>query len=444
MGANKTLTCLEALEQGFSFVKTCSGCDYYSMNHKINLIAMKKPRSELSRYWQCCAPHKYGELTSSYAMKTPYRPPNDSKYNVLVASDRGVNPSSTKRVRLFTPSSSGNDRDEIMPNRALESYLLGAEKERAVAECAVAKAERDKAVVERDSAIEARDAAKAERDMAIREMHEAIAARDRAFTESNAAKAERDLANNTVAELRDAMLRLQNQVDDGVNNCQHLIQEKATNQSSLRAMHLRQTELSNRVAYLESVYRDKSTLLVSQKANKNKLALIQKFARLLSPDAEKKRQLCIIFDELYDKKKYFKKYVRNRLKEEMRGLIRLETCREIKKHFAPWRILEVMDCSQQSLNQVSKYVICYELFCKILLTRLPSFYRNAIKLYIVFRKRSRSGQKSYLKLNAFDRRRSNLIITLPTSFPLSIHQITKQVGLTTVTFLITCWQRMGC
>ncbi len=71
------------------------------------------------------------------------------------------------------------------------------------------------------------------------------------------------------------MLSLQNQVEDGVDKYQHLIEERATNQSSILAMRTRQTELANRVAYLESVYRDKSTLLVSQKANKNKLLLIQ-------------------------------------------------------------------------------------------------------------------------------------------------------------------------
>ncbi len=108
VGANRTLTCLEAIEQGFQFIKSCSGCDYYSMNHKINLIAMKKPRSELSRYWQCSTPHKYGELTTSSEMKTPYWPPFESKYSILVGSDWGANASSPKRVRLFTPSSSGN------------------------------------------------------------------------------------------------------------------------------------------------------------------------------------------------------------------------------------------------------------------------------------------------------------------------------------------------
>ncbi len=359
------------------------------MNHKINLIAMIKPRSELSRYWQCSTPHKYGEFTTSSEMKTPYRPPFESKYSILVGSDWGANASSPKRVRLFTPSSSGNNSVASMPNHALQNYLVGAERDRAVSESDRAKVERDKAVAERDRAIEERDKAVAECDRAIEERDKAVAERDRAIEErdkavaerdraleerdravadmnealeqavleSDAAKAELDFANNKVADLRDSVSRLQNQFEDGViDKYQHLVEERATNQTSILAMHTRQTELANRVAYLESLYRDKSTLLVSQKANKNKVLLIRKFAKLLSPEADPKQQLCVIFDELYDKKKYFKKHARKRLKEKLRGIIRLETCREIKKLYAPWRILEVMDCSQQSLNQVG---VCF-------------------------------------------------------------------------------------
>ncbi len=89
------------------------------------------------------------------------------------------------------------------------------------------------------------------------------------------------------------------------------------------------------------------------------------------------------------KRSIFKKHVHNRLKEQLRGLIRLETCREIKKFYAPWRFLEViMDCSQQSLNQVSIFFICYTQFIFYFTSIAPCFYRNAIKLYIAFRKLS--------------------------------------------------------
>jgi hypothetical protein len=131
------------------------------------------------------------------------------------------------------------------------------------------------------------------------------------------------------------------------------------------------------VAYLEAVSRNKSTLSVSQKKNKNKLVLIQKFAKLLSPEADKKEQVSILFDELYEKRKYFKKYIHSRLNDELRGLIRIENWREIKKLYAPWRILEVMDCSDQSLNQVSITIICY-VFCEIL-SFAHSFFQESYK-----------------------------------------------------------------
>jgi hypothetical protein len=134
------------------------------------------------------------------------------------------------------------------------------------------------------------------------------------------------------------------------------------------------------VAYLEAVSRNKSTLSVSQKKNKNKLVLIQKFAKLLSPEADKKEQVSILFDELYEKRKYFKKYIHSRLNDELRGLIRIENWREIKKLYALWRILEVMGCSDQSLNQVSINIIYY-VFCEIL-SFAHSFFSGIIQSII--------------------------------------------------------------
>ncbi len=119
-------------------------------------------------------------------------------------------------------------------------------------------------------------------------------------------------------------------------------------------MQARQVQSSQRVAYLEAANRNAMMLRVSQKVIKDKVKLIQKFAYLLSPEIDNRlHQVTEIFDVLFEKRKHFKKYVRAKLRVELRDIIRLETCREIKKFYAPWRILEVMDCSQQSLNQVS-------------------------------------------------------------------------------------------
>ncbi len=42
---------------------------------------------------------------------------------------------------------------------------------------------------------------------------------------------------------------------------------------------------------------------------------------------------------------------------DVEAKIKMETCQDLKKLFAPWRILEVMDLSQQSLNQVKFIVV---------------------------------------------------------------------------------------
>ena len=91
------MTCLEAGEEGFSFVKLCSGCDYYLQNRPLNAIAMKKCRSSLSKYWQCTTPHSFGQLTSS----DPYPAVKRNKYNSYLLIDRGSNnggQSSSKKV----------------------------------------------------------------------------------------------------------------------------------------------------------------------------------------------------------------------------------------------------------------------------------------------------------------------------------------------------------
>jgi hypothetical protein len=40
-GANRVVTCLEAQDMGFEFVKTCSRCDYYVQNRLLNAKALK-------------------------------------------------------------------------------------------------------------------------------------------------------------------------------------------------------------------------------------------------------------------------------------------------------------------------------------------------------------------------------------------------------------------
>jgi hypothetical protein len=89
---------------------------------------------------------------------------------------------------------------------------------------------------------------------------------------------------------------------------------------------------------------------MSRNPRKDKLKVILRFAQLLSPEIDTTAEkVNATFDVLYDKRKHFQKYVRAKLKEELQSMIRMETCREIKKLYAPWHVLDIMDCSQQSL-----------------------------------------------------------------------------------------------
>ncbi len=187
-----------------------------------------------------------------------------------------------------------------------------------------------------------------ERDTAIADCDRAVNERDIAIADHDEAKSDRDIA---YAEWDRVISELNRDVSERDVDVFHA---RSSAHSIIKEMQARQVQLSQRVAYLEATNRNTTMLRVSQKPNKDKVKLIQKFAHLLSPELDNKmQQMNEIFDVLFEKRKYFKKYVRAKLKVELRDIIRLETCREIKKIYAPWRILEVMGCSQQSLDQVS-------------------------------------------------------------------------------------------
>jgi len=94
-GDSRMFTCLKATELVFLFVSTCSKCDYYLQNQALNMKAQTRPRSELSKMWQCTARHKVGDLYSSQSANTPYRPTNVTMLNSYICSDRSSSRSSS-------------------------------------------------------------------------------------------------------------------------------------------------------------------------------------------------------------------------------------------------------------------------------------------------------------------------------------------------------------
>ncbi len=129
---------------GFYFFSTCSKCDYYLQNQAWNMKAQTRPRSELSKMWQCTARHKVGDLYSSQSANTPYRPTNVTMLNSYICSDRSSSRSSSssknKRERLFqacSPDVEENNNNNVEPTtlsqQTVDMQLLIAEHDRAVA-----------------------------------------------------------------------------------------------------------------------------------------------------------------------------------------------------------------------------------------------------------------------------------------------------------------------
>jgi hypothetical protein len=71
--SNAVVSCLEALEMGYDFVKTCSRCDYYAQNKALNMKALTLPWKELSKLWQCTSKHNVGELFHAKCGGTPHQ-----------------------------------------------------------------------------------------------------------------------------------------------------------------------------------------------------------------------------------------------------------------------------------------------------------------------------------------------------------------------------------
>jgi hypothetical protein len=389
-GDNRTVTCLEAAELGFAFVKTCSKCDYYLQNRALNMKALSMPRSELSKMWQCTSLHRVGDLNSSEAFKTPYQEVRITSYNSYIVRDRSSG-SSPKRVRLFesvtqsaiTNSSDvqENNNNSILGNGIGQTGAFGPV-QRALIERDEAHRERNEAHHERDEARRARDEAFRERDLAYHEKREmrrqrdiVILERDAAVIDRNSARskmesaiAERDAADISCAEkqsLLDKALASLSSLTDEIgrwkNSCQKLQEENKqlldtleTRNTTIALYAQHQSQLNNRVLALEHNQAGyASNRYVMVRPNGPKIKYIQNFAAALFPETNKKERLKVLFDLLYENRKSFRAHVNRSMKPILLPLVKQDICKEIRKFYAPWKILEVLDGSKQSLNQVS-------------------------------------------------------------------------------------------
>jgi hypothetical protein len=327
---------------GFDFVKTCSRCDYYLQNRALNMKALKLPRSELSSMWQCTGRHQLSELITHSGQKTPYRPAPITKQNSYICSSHETNNSASgKRVRLFadTPQSEQQrtaHAPSLVPSPApspvpmlLQSVLYELNK------------------------------CQQERDEARAELHSLQNRFEQLLTELDEMRADAEKARtdhmNVVNNLQSEIQVLRARCNDLVDKNELLTHNNNEYQQSLVDCQKRVASLVGRVAAIEKQQdslRSKQPLVVGRSAP---LKYIQQFVKALFPDLRVKNGLNELFLLLYTNKKPFRLHVNKKVRESILPLIQMDVCRQIRKHYTPWRFLEVLDCSKQSLNQVTAF-----------------------------------------------------------------------------------------
>ena len=370
--ANQMVTCLEARDSGYDFVTTCSRCDYYLQNKALNQKALHLPRSQLSKMWQCTSLHRLGDLYHSSCMGTDYRPTMPNKSNSFICLDRSsASKPGPKRVRLFSPEpGEGPSRGDVAEveqsppdsgtladlSIALEcqtlkerNAILVQERDRALGERDEANRNRAEAVKERDAAIKQRDKAVIERDAANAGRYRATMDRDSAL--SNADKVTRAM---DVLKARIATLEIQLEESKVTRNLEEKVretleQEKQDSSQLIASLAENVSRLQSRVSALETQSSRSSTVTVNYG---NSMRYITLFTAKLFPDLVQKERENELFNVLYMNKKSFRKHVSTFMKDKLLPELKVEVCKEIKKYYAAWKFLAVMDGSNQSLNQV--------------------------------------------------------------------------------------------
>jgi hypothetical protein len=342
---------------GYCFVNTCSRCDYYLQNRNLNNKALTLPWLQLSKLWQCTSLHKVGDLYHSQCTQTPYQPILPKKSNSFICSDRSSS-SGSKRVRLFeaaTPNANAENKSPLPSAQSLN--LRNKQVQQDSVAVTVAKSERDMALAERDTAFAERDAAFVERDIAYSkadsakvECYKAMVERDHALNDRDVAMQQSKSQAEKIDDLENAIEALQWKLDEKVEENKLLLENKERTDALLMVYSENLTRLNGRVAALEVLQSRSSNMTVGTRGRP--LQYITRFASKLFPELNKKQQLTSIFDVLYSNKKSFRAYAKTQIQEDLLPEMRMKLCIDIQKQFAAWKFLAVLDCSNQSLNQV--------------------------------------------------------------------------------------------
>jgi len=308
-------------------------------------------------------------------MGSKYRPLVPNKTNSYLCSDHGVSQATSKRVRLFSPepeedcSRAAVAEVEQSPNAAItiSDLAIAMECQTLKERNAILVRERDQAIGEMEDAIRGKADALKERDVAIDQMERAITACDaakagryKAGVERDAALHKSDQAAKAMALLNARITALEAELEESVkkNDLTETInraleQDKNDSSQLIAALAENVSRLQTRVSALETQSSRSSNVTINYG---NSMRYITLFTTKLFPELVQKERENELFNVLYANKKSFHKHVNTVMKEKLLPELKVGICKEIKKYYAAWKFLAVMDGSNQSLNQVrSRY-----------------------------------------------------------------------------------------
>lgn len=354
---------------GYDFVNTCSRCDYYVQNRALSPKALTVPRSELSKLWQCTTLHNSGELYHVRCRGSSYRTEKRTSRNSFITNARsgdGGPVSGPKRVRLFspTPTSASLTTGEAAEVEQSPEEEEGNNTRYICTECAALRAtnsllldERDRVVYEkmealkdRDVTIEGRNQAITDMNVAVMERSQAIMDRDASLTRYEELKENYDIEVNRREALQRRVVDLEKRLAEMEEANSKLQRTNSRNEEVVKKCTEKVTQLSARVNTLERIPSRSNVVTIGCSAEP--LRYIKVFADKLLPNVDKHERCTALFNIMFEKMKTFRVYVKRKVKEEILPGMRMDICREIKRHYTAWRFLEVMDTSSQSLNQV--------------------------------------------------------------------------------------------
>jgi DNA repair exonuclease SbcCD ATPase subunit len=138
---------------------------------------------------------------------------------------------------------------------------------------------------------------------------------------------------------------LRQRYNDLMEENEVLAQNKNNLQQTLVQCQQKLSNLSSRVTTLEV---QQESQLKSYFLIRWGLPLVSILSSIKASFPEQKLNAAVkeVLEILHGNKKKCQSYVNKRVKEFLHPLLRMDICMEIHQHFAPWRFLEVLDCSK--------------------------------------------------------------------------------------------------